>query len=179
MKLTTHNFEMIINDHPDTVPFQLICHFGGIFVFLKMLRKSDKLRKNYWRGQRKSGVMRDWRIEWNGTVPLVIPLLPCSKTLTVADKQTRQLWYVVIGNFHKRTSDSDSAHQNMSKNISSHNVFGWPNFFGSFFATLYTHFEVLSSKNCSFPTMVRTHYLQAQLLFLATFWQLFGWSVAS
>jgi hypothetical protein len=37
-------------------------------VFWKMLRKSENLRKKQWRGQPKSAVTRDRRIECVGTV---------------------------------------------------------------------------------------------------------------
>ena len=51
-----------------TVPFQSICPTRDFPTFSENLRKSEKLRKNCFRGQKKLSVTRDGRIDWNGTV---------------------------------------------------------------------------------------------------------------
>jgi hypothetical protein len=51
-----------------TVPTRSIRHFSGIFAVSKFLRKSDNSRKKHWRGQPKSTVTCDRRIECVGTV---------------------------------------------------------------------------------------------------------------
>ena len=51
-----------------TVPFRLIRPTRDFLTFSKNLRKSEKSRKNYFRGQKKMGVTRDGRINRNGTV---------------------------------------------------------------------------------------------------------------
>jgi hypothetical protein len=43
----------------NAVPTQSIRHFCRIFVFLKMLRKSENLRKKQWWGQPKLAVTHD------------------------------------------------------------------------------------------------------------------------
>jgi len=52
----------------NTVPFRLICPTCDFFMFSKNLRKSEKSRINYFRGQKKMGVMHDGQINRNGTV---------------------------------------------------------------------------------------------------------------
>jgi len=42
----------------NTVPFRLIRPICDFFTFSKNLRKSEKSRKNYFRGQKKMGVTR-------------------------------------------------------------------------------------------------------------------------
>jgi enoyl reductase-like protein len=54
-----------------TVPFQSIRPTRDFPTFLKNLRKSEKSRKKYFRGQKKMGVTRDGRIDRNGTVSMV------------------------------------------------------------------------------------------------------------
>ena len=46
----------------NTVPFQLIRPTRDFPTFSKNLRKSEKLRKNYFRGQKKMGGTGDGRI---------------------------------------------------------------------------------------------------------------------
>jgi hypothetical protein len=58
------NIEYSLN----TVPFQSIRPTRDFPTFLKNLRKSEKSKKNYFRGQKKMGVTRDGRIDRNGTV---------------------------------------------------------------------------------------------------------------
>src|ERR1700761_2051943 len=66
----------------DTVPFRSIRKPCDIFTKKELRKKSDKLRKNYCRGFRKSGVTRDIRIDRNGTVALPAIIFINSKELT-------------------------------------------------------------------------------------------------